>query len=89
MKLPNKMFEILTKNSTLTGLQNNSIFTLLNYRQSFASKHLDRVDQKTNNSPPKKQHRMHVIGIKVKEFTKLILPLYLYIKKIYFKKLNL
>lgn len=32
------MFEILTKNSALTGLQNNSVFTLLNCRLSLKSK---------------------------------------------------
>ena len=32
--MPNKMFEIVTKNSALTGLQNNSVFTLGNCRHS-------------------------------------------------------
>lgn len=33
--MPNKMFDIVTKNSVLTtGLQNNSVFALLNCRVS-------------------------------------------------------
>lgn len=44
--MPNKMFEIVTKNSALTGLQNNC-FTLGNCRHSIKSECLDgEVDQK-------------------------------------------
>lgn len=45
------MFEIVTKNSALTGLQNNSDFTLLNCRHSFKSKQLDgKTDQKQTHT---------------------------------------
>lgn len=63
--MPYKMFETVAKNSVLTtGLQNNSVFALLNCRVSSLKRLDGEVDQKQQQKP-----RIHVT-CKAKKFTR-------------------